>query len=228
MSGPFGMDPDLLDSCRSILAESTRVRLRGIHAHLASGLEAPAMLQQSSDILARPWSEEMIVVDPEFNLGGGMAVDYAAPERKFDWADYAKGIAGLARPGETLRIEPGRALSVYSGWYVTEVLDIKKAYGGWYAVLRGDDTYPHACDQAAQSAVRCPATPQGRPHAGRRIGDPPGSALHAEGRVRTRRDSRVAECRRRRRVSMAGAYSWNISHHDFLMHPKPGFHYLED
>lgn len=28
--------------------------------------------------------------------------------------------------------------------------------------------------------------------------------------------------------SMVGAYSWNISHHDFLMHPKPGFHYLED
>jgi diaminopimelate decarboxylase len=27
---------------------------------------------------------------------------------------------------------------------------------------------------------------------------------------------------------MAGAYAWNISHHDFLMHPKPGFHYLAD
>lgn len=26
--------------------------------------------------------------------------------------------------------------------------------------------------------------------------------------------------------TMAGAYAWNISHHDFLMHPKPGFHYL--
>jgi diaminopimelate decarboxylase len=26
--------------------------------------------------------------------------------------------------------------------------------------------------------------------------------------------------------AMAGAYAWNISHHDFLMHPHPGFHYL--
>ena len=26
--------------------------------------------------------------------------------------------------------------------------------------------------------------------------------------------------------AMAGAYAWNISHHDFLMHPRPGFHYL--
>ncbi|MFC7732347.1 hypothetical protein [Actinomadura keratinilytica] len=27
--------------------------------------------------------------------------------------------------------------------------------------------------------------------------------------------------------AMAGAYAWNISHHDFLMHPKPEFHYLD-
>ena len=26
---------------------------------------------------------------------------------------------------------------------------------------------------------------------------------------------------------MAGAYAWNISHHDFLMHPKPTVHYLD-
>jgi diaminopimelate decarboxylase len=26
--------------------------------------------------------------------------------------------------------------------------------------------------------------------------------------------------------AMAGAYGWNISHHDFLMHPRPTFHYI--
>ena len=26
--------------------------------------------------------------------------------------------------------------------------------------------------------------------------------------------------------ALAGAYAWNISHHDFLMHPPPGFHFL--
>ncbi len=25
---------------------------------------------------------------------------------------------------------------------------------------------------------------------------------------------------------LAGAYAWNISHQDFLMHPHPTFHYL--
>ncbi|MDQ1050613.1 diaminopimelate decarboxylase [Streptomyces sp. V4I2] len=27
--------------------------------------------------------------------------------------------------------------------------------------------------------------------------------------------------------SLTGAYAWNISHHDFLMHPRPGFHFLD-
>jgi diaminopimelate decarboxylase len=27
--------------------------------------------------------------------------------------------------------------------------------------------------------------------------------------------------------AMAGAYAWNISHHDFLMHPHPAFAYIE-
>jgi diaminopimelate decarboxylase len=26
--------------------------------------------------------------------------------------------------------------------------------------------------------------------------------------------------------ALAGAYAWNISHHGFLMHPPPAFHYL--
>jgi diaminopimelate decarboxylase len=42
MSGPFGMDPDLIESCTDILNNSPQVRLRGIHAHLASGLDASA------------------------------------------------------------------------------------------------------------------------------------------------------------------------------------------
>jgi diaminopimelate decarboxylase len=25
---------------------------------------------------------------------------------------------------------------------------------------------------------------------------------------------------------LAGTYAWNISHHGFLMHPPPAFHYL--
>lgn len=227
MSGPFGMDPKLINSCRDILAASPWVRLRGIHAHLASGLDAPAMLTQSAEILewARTWLGS--IENPEINLGGGMAVDYADPGKVFDWSAYGQQIAAMARPGERLRIEPGRAVSVYAGWYVTEVLDLKRAHGQWYAVLRGGTMH-----------IRTPVTKQhNHPFTVMpTVGDGPAMTdepVTLVGQLCTPKDVFARQVPVDRLAvgdvvafSMAGAYAWNISHHDFLMHPKPAFHYL--
>jgi diaminopimelate decarboxylase len=232
MSGPFGMAPEAIEACHDILAGAPWIRLRGIHAHLASGLDAAAMLRQSAEILewARPWLSKVGRTEtPEFNLGGGMTVDYTEPANLFDWATYGRQIAMLALDGETLRIEPGRAVSVYSGWYVTQVLDVKKAHGRWYAVLRG-----------GTQQIRTPVTknhnqpftviPQG--------GQGPamcGEPVTLVGQLCTPKDVFAREVPVERLAvgdvvafSMAGAYAWNISHHDFLMHPKPGFHYVNE
>ncbi|GAA2456949.1 type III PLP-dependent enzyme [Actinomadura vinacea] len=231
MSGPFGMDPDTIEECRAILADSPQLRLRGIHAHLASGLDADAMVTQSREILdwARPWLDKAEVTNPEFNLGGGMAVDYADPNHRFDWQSYARQVATLGLPGETLRIEPGRAVSVYAGWYVTEVLDVKKAHGQWYAVLRGGTMH-----------LRTPVTKQ-HDHpftvipqngTGPSVTDEPVTLV---GQLCTPKDVFARQVPTQHLAegdivtfAMSGAYGWNISHHDFLMHPKPGHHYLND
>jgi diaminopimelate decarboxylase len=187
------------------------------------------MVRQSNEILnwARPWLEKARVTAPEFNLGGGMAVDYADPAKKFDWPEYARGVAALARPAETLRIEPGRAVSVYAGWYLTEVLDLKKAHGQWYAVLHGGTMH-----------LRTPVTKQHnqpfevlrRSQAGPSVNNEPVTLV---GRLCTPKDVFAREALTQHlgigdvvAFSMTGAYAWNISHHDFLMHPKPAFHYL--
>ncbi|WP_406289537.1 type III PLP-dependent enzyme [Embleya sp. NBC_00896] len=233
MSGPFGMDPDLIEACRDILGTSPWVRLRGIHAHLASGLDAPDMLRQASEILdwARPWLAKAGVVQPEINLGGGMAVDYENPTTRFDWVAYGRGISKLSTPGETLRIEPGRSMSVYAGWYVTDVIDVKRGHGQWYAILRGGTMH-----------IRTPVTRQhNQPFTvlenETRADDQPevrNELVTLVGQLCTPKDvfaSRVPVERIRVgdmvAFSMAGAYAWNISHHDFLMHPKPEFHYLK-
>jgi diaminopimelate decarboxylase len=239
MSGPFGMDPDAIEACRSILDTTSRtrppvrlrLRLRGIHAHLASGLDAPAMVLQAEEILtwARLWLAEAGCAAPEINLGGGMAVDYADPARVFDWTGYARRVAALAGPGERLRIEPGRAVSVYCGWYVTDVLDVKRAHGDWFAVLRGGTMH-----------IRTPVTKQHDQPCTviTRGGDGPGPSVHGErvtlvGQLCTPKDVFARQVPIAAigvgdlvAFSMAGAYAWNISHHDFLMHPKPTFSYI--
>ncbi|MGW7465261.1 type III PLP-dependent enzyme [Streptomyces xantholiticus] len=236
---PFGLDPSDADTVVRLLTDGTypQLTLLGIHAHLASGLRAPEQLAVAESIVT--WAVDLAarhrVRLAEVNVGGGMTVDYADPDRRFDWSAYGTGLARLtsAHPDLTLRIEPGRALTAYCGWYATEVLDVKHSHGEEFAVVRGGthhlrtpatkghdqpcsvlpvEPWPHAWPRPAARQDLVTLTGQlctpkdtlarGVPASGLRVGD------------------RVA-------FGLAGAYAWNISHHDFLMHPRPGFHFLD-
>lgn len=252
MSGPFGMDEAALDECAHILAATTTaetetrsgsgLRLRGIHLHVASGLGPSTMLELAARILS--WARSLppplrAAVHSgdrsgfEINLGGGMGVDYTAPDRRFDWGGYGRGLAALRRPGETLRIEPGRAVTAYHGWYITEVLDIKRTRGDWFAVLRGGT---HHLRTPVAKGHDQPFTVIPRRRPGEQ--DLPcvaGARVTLVGQLCTPKDvfarkKPVKELRAGDLVAfaMAGAYAWNISHHDFLMHPQPRFIYIRD
>jgi diaminopimelate decarboxylase len=235
---PFGMDMILLERCAQWLSggspEAGRLRLRGLHAHLVSGLDAAAVLGSAAAVLdfARPWCARHGVRDPEFNLGGGMAVDYCRPGSVFDWAACGRGLARALRHGETLRIEPGRAVTAYCGWYVTRVLDVKRSHGETFAVVAGGTH--HLRTPAAKghdqpfTVIPVAAWAHGwtRPAA-------VAERVTIVGQLCTPKDvlARNVTADRLRAgdlvaFGLAGAYAWNISHHGFLMHPEPGFHYL--
>jgi diaminopimelate decarboxylase len=219
---PFGMDPAGVEECLGLLAGQDRVRLRGLHAHLASGLGAADLLDLADAVLAYARG----LGHSEINLGGGMAVSYADPGRRFDWRAFGAGLAARRGPAERLRIEPGRALTAYCGWYLTRVIDVKRVHGETFAVVTGGTHH-----------LRTPATkghdqpfdvlPTG---AGPGVADAPVTIV---GQLCTPKDvlARQIPVPRLRvgdvvAFAMAGAYAWNISHHDFLMHPKPMFHYV--
>jgi diaminopimelate decarboxylase len=224
MSGPFGMDPEALGACLDLLEGTPWLRLRGLHAHLASGLAAEPLLEVAAQVLG--WARTWMDGPKEINLGGGMAVDYRDPGARFDWAAYGAGLASLRRPGETLRIEPGRALTAYCGWYVTDVLDLKRSHGAWYAVLRGGTHH-----------LRTPVTKgHDQPFTVFAEGDGPvaSGAVTLVGQLCTPKDVFARQVAVDRLAvgdvvafALAGAYAWNISHHDFLMHPKPAFTYVD-
>lgn len=240
---PFGLDPDRAGECVRLLTgdgpAGRRLRLRGVHAHLASGLAAPEQLAVAEGIVE--WSAALadrhgFPLD-EVNVGGGMAVDYDDPGNRFDWTAFGDGLAELLdrHPGLTLRIEPGRALTAYCGWYATEVLDVKGSHGEDFAVLRGGTHHLRTPATRGHSQPFEVLAVETWPHPWPRPAVTTGRATLA-GQLCTPKDvlARAAEgadgLRTADRVlfAMAGAYAWNISHHDFLMHPRPGFHYLGD
>ncbi|MGA5817403.1 type III PLP-dependent enzyme [Kitasatospora sp. NPDC094028] len=238
---PFGLDPEQAEECVRLLTGDGRLggrlRLRGVHAHLASGLAAAEQLAVAERIVA--WSAALADRHgfplEEVNIGGGMAVDYDDPAARFDWTAFGKGLAELldAHPGLRLRIEPGRALTAYCGWYATEVLDVKRSHGEDFAVVRGGTHHLRTPATRGHSQPFEVLPVDAWPHPWPRPAVTTGRATLA-GQLCTPKDvlARAAAeadgLRTADRVlfAMAGAYAWNISHHEFLMHPHPGFHYL--
>lgn len=236
---PFGLDPEAADAAVRLLTGGRypQVELLGVHAHLASGLAAPELLAVATSVVS--WSAELAARHGfplrEVNVGGGMTVDYADPGARFDWAAYGAGLGRLAaaHPGPLLRIEPGRALTAYCGWYATDVLDVKHSHGQEFAVVRGGthhlrtpaakghdqpcavlpvDHWPHPWPRPAARQERVTLAGQlctPKDILARHV---PAPGLRAGDRVL---------------FSLAGAYAWNISHHDFLMHPHPSTHFLD-
>ncbi|GAB6902877.1 type III PLP-dependent enzyme domain-containing protein [Kineosporia succinea] len=237
MSGPFGMDEEALAvaarTARDAAAAGSGVRVRGVHVHLASGLDAEQKLTLDRRVLAWAlwWMGEHLpgLESPEVNLGGGMTVDYAEPGHHFDWESYAKGLAELSDGSCVLRVEPGRSVSVHAGYYVSDVLDLKHTRGQAYAIARGGT---HHLRTPATKGHSQPFVALAGPG---RTGEPlDNDELTVVGQLCTPKDQLATGVPvRDLRIGdvlvfrMAGAYAWNISHHDFLMHPHPTFAYLD-
>jgi diaminopimelate decarboxylase len=234
-ASPFGMDPAEADACAAALDGLPGVRLVGVHAHRASGLDPDGCAAHGREVLA--WAgafaaRHRIAGPLEVDVGGGMAVDYRAPARTFDWADYARRLLAPPLPVDpepaAVWIEPGRALAAYSGWYATRVLDVKSSRGQCFAICAGGTHHlrtPVAKGHDQPLVVVPTAGWDGpeRPDSG--AGDVPVTFV---GQLCTPKDvlARAVPAGRVRAgdlvvFAMAGAYAYNISHHDFLMHPPP-------
>jgi diaminopimelate decarboxylase len=236
----FGMDQELLEQASALLTDghlASVLRLRGLHAHLASGLDADAALRAGREVVdfGRRWCARHHVARPEFTLGGGMAVDYTRPGNRFDWNAYGQGLAALARSGppeETLRIEPGRSVTAYCGWYLARVLDVKHSYGQAFAVVAGG-THHLRTPAAKGHSQPCAVLPVDAWEPGWPRPEVSGEPVTIAGQLCTPKDvlARDVPAGRLRvgdvvAFGLAGAYAWNISHHEFLMHPPPAIRYL--
>lgn len=235
-----GLDPARADTIVGLLTDGSypNLELRGVHAHLADGVGAGQHLALAEAVVA--WTVELAARNgvrlTEVDIGGGMAVDYDHPESRFDWRAYGEGLARLtaAHPELTLRIEPGRALTAYCGWYASEVLDVEHGAGEDVAVVRGGAVHlrtpaPGRADQP-WSVLEVEPWPYSWPR-------PEVRREHATltGQLSTPKDILVRAARARGlragdRVvfGLAGAYTSSAPHRAHARYPEPRFHFLGD
>src|SRR5947209_9138436 len=228
----FGIDeaviPEVIELCRTLPA----VALHGFHLHAASNnLDAQAHAGFLIDSVV--WCTQHAArhrIDLEvLDVGGGIGIPYTGGAR-FDLASFSHGLgAALGRLPDGVRLifELGRFLVAEAGWYAGEVLDLKCTHGRHFAVLRGGTHHfrlPAAWGYSHPFAV-LPVEQWRYPFARPEVH---AACVDVVGELCTPRDVLARQVWvERLRVGdlvvfpLAGAYGWEISHHDFLSHPHP-------
>ncbi|MGI9886672.1 type III PLP-dependent enzyme [Vibrio chagasii] len=234
---PFGFDEAELDNAIMHLRDFPLIELKGFHFHLMShqlDVGRHLALVQRYFQVVKQWKEQYSLEDLIINLGGGMGINYQDPSRHFPWIEFCDKLEFLIAKEHmqdwTLRFECGRYISAPCGYYVMEVLDIKQNLGENFVIARGGTH--HFRTPAAQSHDHPFAVIHNNQHS--TISNPiHHTTANLVGQLCTPKDV-LARNQSIEYIdigdylvfTLAGAYAWNISHQNFLMHEPPIFHYF--
>lgn len=236
----FGINENEVPTVLDELKRCKHVSLEGFHFHSISNHLSESnhiQLLQTYILKAKQWVQQYGLTISRLNVGGGIGVNYQDLNSQFNWTTFVTHLRKLINkelPEDwTMMFECGRFLTASCGVYVTEVIDLKENHGEKYAVVRGGTHH-----------FRLPSSWQ-HSH--------PFEIVHIEdwkypfqrkewsnceitvvGQLCTPKDVMAKSVTvDRLRIGdlivfqYTGAYSWSISHHDFLSHPHPVQLYLD-
>lgn len=226
---PFGIPEEEVPEVLALACAHRGVDVLGFHVHAVSGnLDAAAHLAYVGWCLA--WSTATAAaagVDLRLvDTGGGLGVAFGGARPSFNLAAFGEGLGALRPPeGCCLVLEPGRWIAADCGWYAAEVVDLKRARGSWFAVVRGGINHfalPASWDIVHRFAVvPSEVWPDGirRPQVADDVVTVVGELCTPEDVLA--RDVRVERLRAGDVLvfPQAGSYGWEFALPRFLQHP---------
>ncbi|SFI95383.1 type III PLP-dependent enzyme [Thermoflavimicrobium dichotomicum] len=235
----FGIDESQIPNVLEKLKEMSFLQLHGFHFHsMSNNLDEEAHVRFVSLCIekAQQWAMDYDVPLSVVNVGGGIGVNYNEVDQQFHWSDFTNQLKQVLKEKEPcpgIYFECGRFLTAACGYYAVEVLDIKQNHGKWFAVVRGGSHHfrlPAAWKHSHPFAVLA-IDHWSYPFPRMEISQVPATVA---GELCTPNDVLAREVKVERLrlgdifiFQYAGAYGWDISHHDFLSHPYPEMIFLE-
>lgn len=144
-SKKFGIDEEKLDEALPRILALEQLNFRGLHVYAASGVLNVGDLLKNCELvfdLTKKIEAAYTGVNCDIiDFGGGFGVDYLETGSDFDPQAYADGLATMIADygfeGRRFVLELGRYLAADSGYFCTEILDIKESRGKKQVVCAG-------------------------------------------------------------------------------------------
>ncbi len=144
-SKKFGVDEEKLSTVLPQILALDHLNFRGLHVYAASGVLNVDDLLKNCELVfgmaEKIEAEYAGVVCDIIDFGGGFGIDYLETGHDFDPQAYADGlnalIASYGLGGRTFFLELGRYLAADSGWFCTQILDIKDSRGKKQVICAG-------------------------------------------------------------------------------------------
>ncbi len=235
-SSKLGVDESRLNEILPQILALPHLNFRGLHVYSASGiLEIKDLLKNCELVfnLARRVEDTYQGVRCDIiDFGGGFGIDYLETGNDFSPDTYAKSLKGMIDKfgfnDRQFVLELGRYLTADSGWYCTEILDIKNSLGKKQVICAGG---AHQFRRPVALGINHPLTiiPMHRPPIfdGQEVADNEsvfiGGPLCNTADKLAPKDIHVdrAEIGDIAVFGLAGAYGYSMSHLDFLSHAHP-------
>lgn len=137
----FGINIEYMDELMDKALGMSHVRLLGLHFHIGSQIldmgDFLALCNRINELQAHVEARRVKI--DYINVGGGLGVDYAHPNRQ-PIPDFRKYFSVYAshlklRPGQTVHFELGRSVVAQCGSLISRVLYVKQGMHKQFAIL---------------------------------------------------------------------------------------------
>ncbi|WP_416147645.1 type III PLP-dependent enzyme [Salipaludibacillus sp. HK11] len=237
----FGIDESEITNAIEMAKMCEHIHLKGFHLHsISNNLDYEKHLQLIGHYFEKiaAWNKTYHLDVSYLNAGGGIGVNYADLDNQFKWEDFTAKLPDLmgdfGSGSRKLIFECGRFLTAHCGYYAVEVLDIKENHGKHFVIVKGGTQHfrlPVSWQHNHPFDV-VQITQWDYPFKRKALRS---SEVTIVGQLCTPKDvfARNVYVENIRIADVivfryAGAYGWDISHHDFLSHPHPEHIYLRD
>jgi len=235
-SKKFGVDEEKLSDVLPKILALRHLNFHGLHVYAASGVLNVNDLLKNCDLVfgmaKKIESEYAGVVCDIIDFGGGFGVDYLETGHDFDPQAYADGLNTLIETygyqGRTFFLELGRYLAADSGWFCTQILDIKDSRGKTQVICAGGINHFR---RPAALAINHPLSIIRMQHAPLFEGQTSvtNESVYFGGPLCTGADKlandifvKAADIGDIAVFGLAGAYGLTMSNIEFLSHERPG------